>query len=840
MVKSRLVAGFALAVFFLAACGSESPFRSSTEPDTPDSTARLQSDAPLASLETDEGGPVGVSGEVDYTYPFFTDGVAEPIVILEDQAGFIDRDRNFIFPIESQVLGQITSDFYSSPFSYSLTLPEEPRGSLRDVDNDAKSDPGVMTFAVAYWTNAWGDPYLEKRDQHGGGWSTAYASTRISDDRDTYLEVFGGKYLIYAPEEGQGFPTGFGEDGLLFTDDDPIVTVPLGWTLVDLDTDPFTFDRSREVVIPLVEPEQIALDDFSNLSYSEAFEAMLEKMRTEYAFTELKVIDWDQLASEYRPLFEAADEVGDPEMYLFALRDFLWSIPDGHIGMDTSVFSSQFREEVSGGLGFAMRELDDGRFIVDFLLPGGPAEAAGMQLGAEVIAIDQTPVAEVVEDTIPWSSPFSTEHNLRLEQARYATRSPFGSQIEITYQNPDEAERNAQLQSVSEFESFDHGSFSAERTGYELPVEFEFIEDGYGYAVMSSFFDDEVLTIQLWERMIQDLNATNSPGLIIDMRYNGGGSGFLADQMAAYFFDEELSTGNSGFYDDSTGDFYTDPGDERFLFPPREELRYTGSVAVIVGPSCASACEFFSYAMTLEDRAIVVGQYPSAGLGGSVEDFLMPEMNSVRFTIGRAVDPEGEIHIEGTGVVPTVQVPLTEEIVLASESDPVLEFALDALQSDQQTTASDGGPRLASRAESEAALQREAPLLEEYGAESYEDRLSNPGTYSYTLSMSPADEAIWAVGWCAEQERFEDNWEAIDLELSMNDAPVPLERLHLLEFESQGELCRFFFVMVTDWPTGNHRLQTLMRFSEEIDDGISTEPYAPGARTFEYIVESID
>jgi hypothetical protein len=311
--------------------------------------------------------------------------------------------------------------------------------------------------------------------------------------------------------------------------------------------------------------------------------------------------------------------------------------------------------------------------------------------------------------------------------------------------------------------------------------------------------------------------------------------------MAAYFFDEELSTGNSGFYDDSTGEFYTDPGDERFLFPPREELRYDGPVAVIVGPSCASACEFFSYAMTLEDRSIIVGHYPSAGLGGSVEDFLMPEMNSVRFTIGRAVDPQGEIHIEGTGVVPTIRVPLTEENVLASArdgSDPVLDAALDALQADQQTTTTDGMPRLTSRAVSEAALQRESPLLEEYAAESYDDWLLSPGTYTYSLSLFPTEEAIWAVGWCAEPERFEDNWDSIELEMSMNDEAVSLERFHLLEFESQGEFCRFYFVMVTDWPDGDHSLRTLMRFTDEIDDGISSVPYASGERIFDYRVES--
>jgi len=89
-----------------------------------------------ARIVNDEGGPVVIRGDVTYTNPFFTSGVAAPIIILEDQAGFVDRNEYFIFPPQSQTIGQLTSDFYTSPFSYNLALPIEPQGSLRDVDQD--------------------------------------------------------------------------------------------------------------------------------------------------------------------------------------------------------------------------------------------------------------------------------------------------------------------------------------------------------------------------------------------------------------------------------------------------------------------------------------------------------------------------------------------------------------------------------------------------------------------------------------------------------------------------------------------------------------------------------
>jgi C-terminal processing protease CtpA/Prc len=684
-VKPTILVGLGLAGAMLACSqfGADQP--TTAEPaDVLDSTGVSQgSGFEPADIENDEGGPVTLQGEVAYTYPFFTAGVAEPVVILEDQAGFVDRDRNYLFPVASQVMGQITSDFYESPFTYSLSLPIEPQGTLRDVDHDGESDDGVMIYAVAYWTNTFGDPFLERRDQAGGGWSSAYASTRVSDDRDNYLEVYGGSYVVFAPDDQQGFPSGFGPDERLFSDDDPIVGLPQGWTVVHLDTAPFSFDRSRVSELELFEPESLALDDFSDMGYVEAFDAMLEKFRTEYAFTEFKGIDWDSLEERYRPQFEAAEGQGDEMGYALALRDFLWSIPDAHVGLDASALNDLFYEEVGGGLGLAIQELDDHRVIATFVLDGGPAADAGIVFGAEILEFDGQPIGRVLDANVPWSSPFSNEASERLQQLRYAVRFPVGTSVEVAFRNPGAEAQTASLQAVPEVESWTFSSLYRGVTGLELPVEFQLLDSGFGFVAIYSFFDNELLTIQLWERMIEALNENDVPGLIIDLRTNGGGSGFLADQMAAYFFDEELVLGNTGRYDDSIGEFYFDPGDENMFFLPREESRYHGDIVLLVGPACASACEFFAYDMTLQDRATVVGQYPTAGAGGSVEDFLMPEGISVRFTIGRAVDADGNIHIEGPGIVPQVRVPVSEQTIYAEfveGRDVVLENAIDLLR----------------------------------------------------------------------------------------------------------------------------------------------------------------
>lgn len=633
-------------------------------------------DLPNAEIQNDEGGTVVITGQVSYTNAFFASGVSEPVILLEDQTGFVNRDRSYVLPVESQQLGHITSDFFISPFAYTLSLPLAPQAPLNDVDNDDEVDTGVMIFQIAYWTNTFGDAFLEERDLFGGGWSGAYASAEVSSLVETRGEYTGGTIVIYAPESGQAFPSGFGDDEMLFTEDDPLVIVPQGWTVVNMDDEIFTFDRSREVEIDLIEGEGSEADDFSDMDYPDAFSAMVEKLENEYAFSEYYNIDWEALYQDYAPIIDTAFDNNDPDLFSLTLQDFLWQIPDGHVNMSLTIATfEEFAYNTDGGLGIAIRQLDDGSVIVTYLTEDSPASNAGIELQAEILEINGVPIAEAIQNTQPYSAPYSTEHVRNLQKMRYVTRYPLGTEVEITYRNPNSIRQQTSiLIATNEIESFEFSSFTVDSTGYELPVEYEVIGD-FLRVEITSFSDDSRLSIQLWERMLQQAIADDIPAIIIDMRSNGGGSGFLADQMAAYFFQEPLELGNAGSYDEGLDDFFFDPQTRDLFILPPEELRYDGEVVVLVGPNCASACEFFSYDMTVADRATIIGQYPSAGLGGGVQQFFMPDNISVQITISRAVDNEGNIHLEGIGVIPDIRVPVTLETLFAN-GDVILDTAV--------------------------------------------------------------------------------------------------------------------------------------------------------------------
>ena len=412
---------------------------------------------PAAPIVNDDGGAVRITGRVAYTYPYFTSGVAQPMVILEDQAGFVVRDEHFLMPVASQTIGQITSDFFTSPFTYSIALPIEPAGTYSDVDNDDTEDQGVQVFAIAYWDNTFGDPFLEERDLHGGGWSTAYASTRISEDIETEREIVGGIFLVYAPDDAQGFPSGFGDDGLLFTDDDPIVTLPQGYTIVNMDAEPFTFDRSRNPVVDLIEPQGIAEVDYSDQSYPDAFNSLVDLLIKEYAFTEYKEIDWEAKRTEFLPRFQAAADAEDSTDYQRALRDFGWSIPDGHVS--GSFIRQDFQQAIAGGLGIAIRETDEGKVIVNFVGEGSPADTAGITLGTEITAIDGVAISDAIDDAVAHSAPFSTEHFKRLQQMRYVVRFPIETEVALSWVSADGVVTET-MKVISEYDSFSFSSFA--------------------------------------------------------------------------------------------------------------------------------------------------------------------------------------------------------------------------------------------------------------------------------------------------------------------------------------------------------------------------------------------
>ncbi|MBV6396128.1 MAG: hypothetical protein HFACDABA_01716 [Anaerolineales bacterium] len=599
----------------------------------------------------------------------------EHAVALIDMRGFVTRDEDWEIPVHSQALGFLDIDLDSSSGTFDLNLPLQPEGEFSDVDHDDSSDTGVQIFAVSYSPNLSGGPFSEG-DDASRGWPSYLASIITDSERDD--EVTGGKLVLWAPDSNQGFPSGFGNDKRLFTADDPIQTLPPGWSFVDLNEEPFKVTREPSANFTLYEPADVALKDFSSQSYSAAFDSMFEIVRKEYAFNDVadKAPDWDALYAEISPRVKEAEHNRDATAYFLALRDFTWAFKDGHVGLNGGTVEAQvFGAATEGGYGFAIRELDDGRVIVTYVLSQGPAMAAGIEPGAQIVEFNGLPILDAIDTTEAWSAPFSMERSARYQKSRYLTRAPLGSSAKVVFVNPGGSPQTATIQAIAERESFAVTSFFLGFDLSALPVEYQILDSNIGYVKINSNFDDLNLIVRVFERALKKFKEANVRGVIIDMRQNSGGAPL---GLAGFLTDQEIELGQLQYFSEASGQF-EDEGKPQTIRPNENQYRFP-ALALLVGPACASACELEAYAFSQAPGMIVVGQYPSAGVEAEVArgQFLMPEGFSLQIPTGRFVLPDGSIFLEGQGVPLTVRVPV-DEVTARSSEDVILNTAIELL-----------------------------------------------------------------------------------------------------------------------------------------------------------------
>ena len=392
--------------------------------------------APIKVAVGSDSQPVKITGEFSYSNDFVVETyVVEQAVALADMTGFIKRDKEYLTTTESQTLGFMQPDFDNNKATYWIQLPIQPEGELNIVDPSGGSDTGVQVFAVSYWPNLAGGPYSEG-DDPSYGWPNYLAS--VKTDTENHDEVTGGKLVIWSPDGKQQFPSGFGDDGLLFTRDDPVMPVQNGWSVIDLDASPFGLSRTSQPDITLYEPTDIAIKDYSAGTYSEAFQKLYDTLKKEYAFNgiEGKEPDWDKLYLDLMPVVQAAESAKDPVAFYLALSNFTWAFNDGHVGLSGGEIENQiFSAVASTGYGFAVRVLDDDSIITTFVTPGGPADEAGVKVGDVLLKIGDKPVMEALKEVKPLSAPFSTDFALEYQQARYLLRAAAGTQTEFVFKD---------------------------------------------------------------------------------------------------------------------------------------------------------------------------------------------------------------------------------------------------------------------------------------------------------------------------------------------------------------------------------------------------------------------
>lgn len=330
---------------------------------------------------------------------------------------------------------------------------------------------------------------------------------------------------------------------------------------------------------------------------------------------------WGDLGVKYAPLAAAAT---DTAALYRVLNEMLEPLNDSHTQAQSPHQAVDHRTRTRARTGFNLLRMD-GLWVVNEVLPGSPAEAAGVQPGWIVVSRDGRPLGEQLDfrphpgDAVVWEFR-------------------------------DLADRVVRVAPVAQILS----------TG---PRQISRVLDG-GWVYLR--FDEFDGTDRRW--LAKELAThARAPGLVIDLRRNPGGETFSLGITLGEFFDHRVDCGTF---------ISRDGGRSVKNSWQLGSARYRGKVAVLVDRNTGSAAEIFAAVMQDHGRATVIGRKTAGAVLASVF-YGLPDGGRLQLSREDYVAPKGR-RIEGNGIEPDITVTRTLADLRAGR-DPELEAALGVL-----------------------------------------------------------------------------------------------------------------------------------------------------------------
>jgi carboxyl-terminal processing protease len=266
-------------------------------------------------------------------------------------------------------------------------------------------------------------------------------------------------------------------------------------------------------------------------------------------------------------------------------------------------------------------------------MPGSPAEEAGLLPGDQVIEIDGEDMTGI-------------DGSLVIRKVL----GPAGSTVVLTIQR----------EGVPEL--FD---VTIKRARITIPsVESRMLEDQVGYVQILTFGADTRTELR---NHLTDLLAEDPVGLIVDLRYNGGGYLQTAVDVSSEFISEGVILYEDYGPDEEIDEFQARKGGLATDIP----------MVLLVNEGSASASEIVAGAIQDLNRGPLVGATTFGK--GSVQNWieLSNQQGAVRVTVARWLTPDKR-QIHEIGLTPDFEVELTEQDIL-DELDPQLDKAIEVL-----------------------------------------------------------------------------------------------------------------------------------------------------------------
>jgi len=337
-------------------------------------------------------------------------------------------------------------------------------------------------------------------------------------------------------------------------------------------------------------------------------------------------VDWPAVRERYLKLAETAS--GDFEFY--GLCELMTAeLRDSHTRYEPPAPQpdpSRPAEPQGGTAGLTLGEAE-GRMVVLRVDAGSSAERGGIRPGMIVRAVNGRPVEEV-------------QAELRRRVAGASSERSFQSLMasSILYGRAWGLPRRLRLEDSAGRE-FDYEVVREPRE--DVRVEARRLASGFAYIGFDAWRPP------VGRRFNEELeNLRDAPGLVIDLRGNGGGQTDVLLEIASNFFPRETCYGGFRRRDGRLDRYFT-----------RKPARhYDKPVCILVDEMSASASETFAIFLQEAGRARVVGRQ-TAGSTRNMRSTPLPHGGTVHYSIRAYVTPQGR-DPEGTGVAPDEAVPL--------------------------------------------------------------------------------------------------------------------------------------------------------------------------------------
>ena len=389
----------------------------------------------------------------------------------------------------------------------------------------------------------------------------------------------------------------------------------------------------------------------------EVFENVWKGVHDRYYDPEFHGVNWEEVGKRYRV---QVDGVKDDAEFYALLNKMTGELHDAHTRFNSPAQWENRQKNQGVSIGFTMSELD-GKVVVNDVLPNSNASAAGIEPGMIVLTVDGQPIADKIAESARTVIPSSTERITRVRVVAGVFKGPADTSYKIGLQRADASTLEVTIakQLVPRppdvtSRALPSGEAYIRFDGFQLPVEKEFME------ALQKFKD--------------------APGLIIDLRFNGGGRGDVLKTLAGYFYNQktlfsQYMTRKDISSEEKTGSI---KGHREMNAGKDGGQIYSGPVVLLTTTGTASSSELFSGGLQETGRAKVVGSQTCGCVIGIANNQKMKGGGVLEVSEVLFFTPKGR-KLEGDGVTPDI--PVVPSIAdLQQRRDVVLDRAEQLLK----------------------------------------------------------------------------------------------------------------------------------------------------------------